>query len=471
MTPVLDRLAAHRTLASVPREQLEWLAAKGVVRTLDPGEILTSSSGPVKGLYVVLDGHLSIRVDRGAGPRVVMEWHGGDVTGVLPYSRIKAPPGNVVAEERTHILAIDTAELPQMIRECHELTAVLVHVMLDRARVFKSSELLDEKMLSLGRLAAGLAHELNNPASAVARSAKMLVTELDVLEEATKKFCGLTLNDAQCIAITRLRDRPGAARPALTPLELADRQDAMETWLDAHHVTGLDVAPLVNSGLEVSGFESLRAQVGSDKLATVLAYIVADRTVQQLAAEIGTAATRIHSLVQAVKSFTYVNQQATLQPIAIGQGIVDTVTVLRSKAKEKAVDVKTRIPDDLPAVDGYGGELNQVWANLVDNAIDAAPGGHVTIEAEAADSKVVVRVIDDGHGIPPEVASRIFDPFFTTKDVGQGTGLGLDIARRIVQRHRGAIDVHSGPSGTQFSVTLPAVSSTPVVHAPEESRT
>jgi signal transduction histidine kinase len=471
VNPLVDRLAAHRTLASVPREQLEWLASKGVERTLEPGEILTPSTGPVKGLYVVLDGHFSIRVDRGAGPRIVMEWHGGDVTGVLPYSRIKGPPGNVVAEEQSHILAIDPAEMPEMIRECHELTAVLVHVMLDRARVFKSSELLDEKMLSLGRLAAGLAHELNNPASAVARSAKTLVAELDVLEDATKKFCGLTLNDAQCVAITHLRDRPAAARPALTSLQLADRQDAIENWLDAHDVSGLDVAPLAESGFEVSDFESLCAQVGSDRLSTVLAYVVADRTVQQLAAEIATSATRIHSLVQAVKGFTYLNQQATLQPIAIGQGIVDTVTVLRSKAKEKAVEVKTHIPADLPAVEGYGGELNQVWANLVDNAIDAAPGGHVTIEAEAADSKVVVRVIDDGHGIPPDVASRIFDPFFTTKNVGQGTGLGLDIARRIVQRHHGAIDVHSGPSGTQFSVTLPAVSSTPAVHTPQESRT
>src|SRR5262249_17923293 len=156
-TALIDRLLAHRTLAGVPREQLAWLASVGVEQTIEPGEILTASTGPVKAFYVVLDGHLLIRVDRGAGPRIVMEWRGGDVTAVLPYSRIKAPPGAVVAEERTQILAVDPGELPRMIRECPELTAVLVHVMLDRARVFKSSELLDEKMASLGRLAAGLA--------------------------------------------------------------------------------------------------------------------------------------------------------------------------------------------------------------------------------------------------------------------------------------------------------------------------
>jgi CRP-like cAMP-binding protein len=147
---LIDRLVAHRTLGAVPRQQLEWLATVGTERTLQPGETLTPSGGPVLGLYVILDGHLLIRVDRGAGPRIVMEWHGGDVTGLLPYSRIKGPPGNVVAEARTDIVAVKTTELPRLIDECRELTEVLVHVMLERARTFKSSELLDEKVASLG---------------------------------------------------------------------------------------------------------------------------------------------------------------------------------------------------------------------------------------------------------------------------------------------------------------------------------
>jgi signal transduction histidine kinase len=425
----------------------------GSVETLEPGAVLTPSTGPVKGLFIVLEGHLMIRVDRGSGPRIVMEWHGGDVTGMLPYSRIKAPPGDVVAEERTTLLVIPAADLSRMIHECDELTAVLVHVMVDRARVFKSSELLDEKMASLGRLAAGLAHELNNPASAVERSAKTLAAELGVLEDATKKFCALNLSDAQCLTLSGFLADDG--RRALSPLERSDRLDEIDAWLSSHDVTGVDAEPLLESGIHLEALDRLVSLVGRDKVGIVLAHMASAQAVRQLAAEIETAASRIHSLVAAVKGFTYVNQQSTLQPITIGRGLSDTVTVLRSKARAKSVAVDVVVPADLPAVDGYGGELNQVWANLLDNAIDATPGGHVRIDASTDAGHVVVRVTDDGPGIPEGIKNRIFDPFFTTKDVGQGTGLGLDIARRIIQRHQGTIDLHTSSSGTEFCVTLP----------------
>jgi signal transduction histidine kinase len=345
--------------------------------------------------------------------------------------------------------------VPRMIHECHELTAVLVHAMLERARVFKSSELLDEKMSSLGRLAAGLAHELNNPASAVARSAKTLVAHLDAVDDATKRFCALNLSDEQCRAVSTLRDVHTGPHVAVPPLELADRQEAIDAWLAAHDVETPDVEPLVRSGLQPADLDALSAVVGTEALGPVLAHVSSGQKIRQLAGEIDAAATRIHSLVAAVKGFTYLNQQATLQPIPIGQGLADTITVLKAKAKAKAVEVTVDVAQNLPPVSGYGGELNQVWANLVDNAIDATPGGHVRIEAAADDDTVVVRVIDDGPGIPQEIANRIFDPFFTTKQIGEGTGLGLDIARRIVLRHKGAIDVSTGSGRTEFRVTLP----------------
>ena len=465
--PLLSRLESHRTLTGVPTDQLAWLVRVGQERIIEPGMVLTPSTGPVRGLYVVLDGHLSIRVDRGGGPRIVMEWHAGDVTGMLPYSRIKGPPGDVVAEERTTIVMVATEDLPRMIQECHELTAVLVHVMVDRARVFKTSELIDEKMASLGRLAAGLAHELNNPASAVERSAKMLVAQLDAHDAATRQFCGLNLPDAQCLTIDAFR-RP--LSDALGPLELSDRQDAIDSWLAAHQIGGVDVEPLVAAGIAPDDLEALAGMLSGDKLRIVLSHLSSAQGVRQLAGEIETAASRIHTLVAAVKGFTYVNQQGTLQPIEIGRGLADTVTVLRAKARAKSVEVTVHVAPGLPAVDGYGGELNQVWANLLDNAIDAARGGHVRLDAGAENGKVVVRVTDDGPGIPDAIVNRIFDPFFTTKDVGEGTGLGLDISRRIVQRHHGTIDLHTGKGGTEFCVTLPASASRPSPSAAHETR-
>jgi signal transduction histidine kinase len=451
---LVDELAAHRTLGGVPRAQLEWLASVGEERVIQPGDVLTPASGQVTRLFVLLDGHLTIRIDRGAGPRIVMEWRGGDVTGILPYSRVKSPPGVVVADVPTRILEVDGSHLPHMIRECHEMTAVLVHVMLDRARVFNASALLDEKMASLGRLAAGLAHELNNPASAVARSAKTLVGQLGALDQITRKYCGLNLTEQQRGAIEDLRDR-GEAAGLLAPLERSDRQDAVEGWLDAHGLADLDAALVVECGFKPADLDRLLSLSGLDKVPVVLRYVTTGRAVRQLGAEIDMAASRIHSLVAAVKGFTYVNQQTTPQPVAIGRAIADTITVLKAKARSKSVEVEMQVPDNLPQIEAYGGELNQVWANLVDNAIDATPGGHVKIDACAADGKVVVRVTDDGPGIPADVASRIFDPFYTTKPIGEGTGLGLDIARRIVQRHRGAIDLNTGPNGTEFRVTLP----------------
>ena len=388
--PIIEQLAAHRTLHNVPREQLEWLTRNGHQHTIEAGDVLTPSTGPVAGLYIILDGHLSIRVDRGTGSRIVMEWHGGDVTGLLPYSRVKSPPGNVVAERRTSYWMLDPPAIERMISECRQLTAVMVHVMLDRARAFKSSELLDEKMASLGRLAAGLAHELNNPASAVARSAKTLVTELEKLDDITKQFCQLNLSDTQCYSIAALRNDRIAAPQGRSPLEVADREDALSEWLDERGVSGVALEPLAAAAFGPSDLDELSQTVGVDKMRTVLSHISSGQVVRRLASEINMAASRIHHLVDAVKGFTYMDQQSTLQPIAIGRGLSDTVTVLGSKARNKGVMVHMDIAPELPDVDGYGGELNQVWGNLLDNAntIERKHGMRTPVGKQVVDNRI-----------------------------------------------------------------------------------
>lgn len=458
-TPSLfERLSAHRTLGSVPQPQIEWVATHGVLRHLDTGAVLTSKDGQVEGLHVVLAGHLSIYVDRGAGRHKVMEWRGGDVTGLLPYSRLVAPPGDVVAEEPTDVVTVYRNELPELIHECTELTATLVHVMVDRARHFTSSFLHDEKLLSLGKLAAGLAHELNNPASAIARSASALSASLPNADAASRAVGSMGLTSEQILAIERVKGAcmDGGVPSILSPLEHEDREDSIAGWLKAHHVETAAAETLADTHLTLELLDELGKSMSGQALNAAIRWIAAGCTTRLLTSEIQEAASRIYDLVAAVKGFTQMDRASVPERVDIGQGLANTVVVLRAKAKSKSAGLSVNIEKDLPNVNGFGGELNQVWANLLSNALDAVEeGGQVELTANRESDSVSVRVIDNGPGIPAGIVDRIFDPFFTTKPIGEGTGLGLDIARRLIQRHNGRIEVDSKPGRTEFRVILP----------------
>ena len=454
---MLERLTAHRILSTVPQEQIAWVAEHGVFRVLQAGAVLTSMSGKVEGLHVVLSGHLSIHVDRGAGRRKVMEWHGGDVTGLLPYSRLVAPPGDVVAEEPTEVVTVYREQLPEMIRECYELTAALVHVMVDRARHFTASFFHDEKLVSLGKLAAGLAHELNNPASAIARSARTLPESLMKAEAAARTVGAAGLTAEQTAAARKIRESCSAAVPAvLSPLEREDREDLIARWLAVHKAETTLAEELTDMNVTPAMLDDLARSMDGKQVETALRWITSDWDVRRLSSEIHEAASRIHDLVGAIKGFTEMDRATVPERVQIERGMTSTLIVLRSKAKSKSVHLSLNIDKDLPPVQGFGGELNQVWANLIDNAIDAvSEGGTVEITARHIRNNVVVSVVDNGPGVPADIRDRIFDPFFSTKPVGQGTGLGLDIVRRLIQRHNGVIELHSEPGRTEFCVTLP----------------
>ncbi|HVH27967.1 MAG TPA: ATP-binding protein [Vicinamibacterales bacterium] len=457
ITDLVDRLAALRGLKGVPREQLQWLADHGTLRQFAAGEVVLRTTEPIYFLYVLLSGRISVTINRGAGPRKAVEWRAGDVTGALPFSRVSTALGIIAAEEPTEALGVHRDHFREMVRECYELTAVCVHVMLDRTRLFTSEDLHDEKMASLGRLSAGLAHELNNPASAVVRSAKSLAKSVVDLDAAAAELGAAGCSPGLLAIINRLRDAEALdAGRLMSALERAEHEEDVADWLARHHLDESQADVLASVRIDFDALDVLTAALDKATLPIAIRYITTARSVRQIAGEIETAASRIYGLVSAVKGFTHMDQASVPKPVDIGRGIADTLTVLRGKARAKAVELGLDIAPDLPSIDGFGGELNQVWSNLVDNAIDAAPkAGHVTVTAARDHEAVVVRVIDDGPGIPDDIKDRIFDPFFTTKGVGEGTGLGLDIARRLVERHDGSIDMRSGPGGTEFRVTLP----------------
>jgi signal transduction histidine kinase len=457
-----DRLADHALLRSVPREQIAWVAAHGRLRRLAAGEVFYATGAKIEALYLVLSGHIAIHIDRGAGRRKEMEWRDGEASGLLPYSRLAVTPGDVVAEEPTELVMVHRDHFPEMIVRCHELTAAFVHVMLDRARHFTSSVSHDEKLKSLGKLAAGLAHELNNPASAIVRSAKGLTDLLAGVEDASRALGEAGLNPEQLAAVTAVREicLVTPVTSVRSPLERADREDAIVAWLEAHGADVTAAEALTETAVTLEALDRLAAALERPTLDAALRWVASGCAARRIALEIERASARIYQLVGAVKGFTRMDHATTPEAMDLGPGLTDTLAMLQAKARAKSVAVTVEVEPALPKVQVYGSELNQVWLNLIDNALDAvAESGRVDVAAVCSGGRVVVRVVDNGPGIPEDIRKRIFDPFFTTKAVGQGTGLGLDIVRRLVQRHNGEIEVDSRPGRTEFRVSLPVPAS------------
>ena len=463
---IVERLAAHRLLEKVPRPELVWLAAHGTLERRDPGDFVVKAGSVVPSMLIVLTGNIAIHVDRGLGPRKVMEWGAGDVTGLLPFSRMIRGPGDSFVNGAAELFSVPREEFPELIRECPVLTETLVHLMVDRARHFMSVDLLDEKMMSLGRLSAGLAHELNNPASAAARAASLLMDGLVSADSAARELGASGLNAEQIALVNEVRDTCiASASMTLTvesPIRQADREDEIAEWCERHGADPGVAHALARTMVELQQLELLASKLPPRALDLVLTWIAGGCNVRSLASDIERSAKRIHDLVTAVKRFSYMDRAAVSERVDVARSLSDTIAVMAYKARERGTSVALEVPTELPAVNGRGSELNQVWLNLLDNALDAlgtTPNGHIRIRAEAEGTWVVVRFSDNGPGIPPELHRRIFDPFFTTKGVGQGTGLGLDTVQKVVRSHNGEVDLSSEPGRTEFRVALPAAPS------------
>jgi PAS domain S-box-containing protein len=317
-----------------------------------------------------------------------------------------------------------------------------------------------EKMAALGKLSAGLAHELNNPAAAAARASGQLLEGIDGLQSATSELGRMNLGPDLWTTVTdfysRLRDRSSEAL-TLSPLEASDREEELLEWLEKHGIDNAwEVAPtLVAAGVRGEDLEAVATGLPADRLDDALVWVSKALVVQELARTVAHSSRSISALVDAVKSYSHMDR-APMQDVDVHEGIEDTITILGHKLK-RGIQIVREYDRDLPHIEIRGSELNQVWTNLIDNSI-AAMGeqGTITIRTYSENGRLTVEIADDGPGIPDEVQPRVFDPFFTTKEVGEGTGLGLDIVRRIVTgRCGGEVDFRSRPGETVFQVRLP----------------
>ena len=464
-TDLIDRFALHRTLQGVPRVELEWLAANGELRRYEAGDFLARKDDPLDEMFILLSGRTSVTVDRGTGRLHSLDSTAGDITGRLPFSRMTRATVGARAIEPTEVWVVHRERFPELIRDCPNVIEVVVHAMLDRSSLFASTSWQDDKMMALGRLGAGLAHQLNNPASATVRCASLLNEAIPEVSAAAEALGAALLTAEQRSRLNMICGESLIPRTTgvFSAIERSDHEDEIATWLQDHGVATDAAVFLAESGLTTDTLEDVAEFVDGDKLQVAVRWIAAELAARSLARDIRRASTRIYDLVGAVKRFTFTDRAAGKAPTDIAQGLSDTVAILSGNARAKSVAVRLECSPDLPEVQAVGDELNQVWSNLLENAIDAVgDGGLVVLSAVREADNVVVRVIDDGPGIPPEIQSHIFDVFFTTKPIGQGTGLGLDIARRIVRAHDGHIVVDSRPGNTEFRVFIPVGSQTSV---------
>lgn len=444
-------------------KQLQWLLDQGVEVWREPGEIHRHEGDPADHVFVLLEGQIRITQKVGNQEILLAMYEPKTLFGELPVLMGQThfwASGRAVT--RSHILELPNQVFWEMLSSCTCVMTEILRTMAERLQAVQTISQHREKLVALGTLAAGLAHELNNPASACRRAVGQLRQTRQVLQPLTVKLNQKEMTCDQKAFVAKLQqDAIARARTAtrLDPLTQSDREDEVMQWLEAHKVgNSWKLAPtLVTAGLDIDWLENVKKNVGEFLLSNVLTWT--EITLQEwgLLDELDHCTTRISTLVDAVKDYSYMDR-APLQEINVHEGIESTLTILNHKLKHSNVVVTREYDCDVPLISAYGRELNQVWTNLIDNAIDAVngQGGQIWIRTNCESDFLLVEIADNGPGIPAEVQSHIFEPFFTTKGVGEGTGLGLHIVYRIVVgQHEGDIRLLSQPGDTRFQVRLP----------------
>lgn len=441
-------------------QQIEQLSQLGQELEIGAGELILEEGKDSRGLFVVLAGELEVSKEIAGRSAFLGTINAGSFVGEISLLTRLPHSATVRAAVDSHLLYFPKQLFEESL-DASPIIRIILETMSERLRATEATVQQHEKLSALGKLSAGLAHELNNPAAASLRAVQQLPEALLRLQALVFQLNEMGLSRDDIAYLTQLQERlvERAGQPqTMDPLAVSDLEETVADWIkEAGIKDGWRLAPaLISAGMDVAQLETLRERLGSGRLPQALTWLEGMLSVRALLRTIEHSSSHIYELVSAVKDYSYMDR-SPVQDVDVQEGLESTLTIMGYKLRE--VTVTRDYAGDLPRITAHGSRLNQVWTNLIDNAVDAMEGkGQLTVRTQAEDGWVVVEILDDGPGIPPEIQPRIYEPFFTTKDVGRGTGLGLDIVYRIVtQEHKGRIRLDSEPGNTRFQIYLPTM--------------